>query len=317
MTTYTNKVRPMSDVLAQVPRLTVKGEAIHRLADNLYGTDEVAVLRLAANVVDRETITITSGAPFKATRADAFQIVVINTDTTANSTVLDSTSAADVVETIASHGLTKGAILRCESEFLLVKEVKSANTVLLERGYAGSTIASHADGSDIFKKGATALTAAKIYVPISGTLTPAAAGPELAAGLTALNTLGWTFTYTANTLTGFRRANGYHDTLAETLSGTDNVWAAAASWGGFESGQMKRGVAIRVPTASEVALGVLAAQFPFTVAYARVTVFTTSTGAPVAFGGTIAWSGGKVTLTNGTDPDFSANETVVIEAFGV
>lgn len=317
MTTYTNKTRPMSSVLAQVPRLTVKGEAIHRLAETNYGTDEVAVLRLAANVVDRETITITSGAPFQGTRADAFQIVQINTDTTANSTVLDSTSAADVVETIASHGLVRGDVLRCENEFLLVKEVKSANTVLLKRGHAGSTIASHTDGADIFKRGATAVSAGKVILPVGATLTPTAAGPEIAKGMTALGTLGWTFTYTTNTVTGFRTANGYHDTLAETLSGANNVWGAAASWGGIEAAGVKHGVAMRVPTAAEVALGVLTFNFPFTVTGVKQETFVTATGLLKGTqpNGTLAVSGNTVTLAQGANV-WADTDTVKIEVWG-
>ena len=307
MTTYTFPAASSKSVFAAIPRDTVKGEAIARLAIASYGSDEVAVLRLAADAVDRELITV---------GRDAYQIVVINTDTTANSTVLDSTSAADVVETVAAHGLTRGAVLRCESEFLLVKEVRSVNTLLLQRGYAGSTIASHADATDIFRKGAAALTAGKIVLPVASTLTPAAAGPQLATGMTALGTLGWTFTYTANTLTGFRTANGVHDTLSETLGGVNNVWAAAASWGGIEAAGQKRGLAMRVPTAAEVALGALAVKFPFTPTFVRITVFTTATAAPVAWNGAYAVNGGVVTLDNSSTTDWSVAETVVVEAFG-
>jgi len=74
-------------------------------------------------------------------------------------------------------------------------------------------------------------------------------------------------------------------------------------------------VSVRVPTAAEVTRGVLKAKFPFTPTAARVSVFTTSTGAVVAWGGTFAISAGVVTLTNGTDPDWAATDTVIIEAF--
>ena len=307
MTTTTVKFPSMATVLAAIPRQTVKGEAIARLAEASYGTHEHALLYLPANVVDREPITV---------GRDAFQLVVINTDTNSNSTVLDSTSAADVVETITAHGLERGAVLRCESEFLLVKEAKSVNTVLLERGYAGSTIASHADATDIFKKGATALTAGKKQLPLGATLTPAAAGPQIATGMTALGSLGWTWAYATDQVFGFRAANGVNDALSETLTGSGNVWAAAASAGGIEAAGVKCGLAMRVPTASEVTLGTMKVKFPFTPTFVKVTVFTVSTGAIVAWGGTWAVSGGVVTLSNGSDPDWSVLEKVIVEAYG-
>lgn len=293
-------------VFNEIPRLTVKGEALHQLAQAVQGAFEMNVLRLAANVVDRETITI---------GPESFQIVQINTDTNVNSTSLDNTNA-ESTETITAHGLSVGAILRCESEFMRVKQVVDANTVVLTRGYAGSTIASHADASDIFKAGATALTAGKIYVPVGATLTPAAAGPLLATGLAALSTQGWTFSYASNALVIRREANGKHVACTETLSGADNVWAAASTYGGIEKGEVVKALGMRVPNATEVALGVMEFYFPFNPAFARVSVFTTSTGAPVAFGGAVAWADNKVTLTNGTDPDFAATHTVVVEAFG-
>lgn len=294
-------------VFDAVPKLTVKGEALHQLAQSAQGAREMNVLRLAANVADRETITVGS---------QSFQLVVLNTDTTFNASALDNTTGLDCIESWTAHGMVAGQVLRCENEFLLVKRVLSADQVLLSRGYAGSTVASHADSTNVYGQAATALTAGKVVLPLGATLTPAAAGPQIATGFTALNDQGFTAVYTANTLTIHREHNGSHAACSETLAGTDNVWAAANTYGGIEKGEVLFALGSRVPTATEVTLGVMGFYFPFTVTFARVTVFTTSTGATVAFGGAVAWSGGLVTLTNGTDPDFADTTTVVVEAYG-
>jgi len=293
-------------VFGEIPKLTVKGEALHQLAQASQGAYEQNVLRLAANVADRETFTV---------GPESFQIVQINTDTNVNSTSLDNTNA-ESTETITAHGLAVGAILRCEAEYMRVKTVVDANTVVLTRGYAGSTIASHTDGADIFKAGATALTAGKVYLPIGATLTPAAAGPLLATGFNALSTQGFTAVYTTNALTISREADGRHVACSETLAGVDNVWAAANTYGGIEKGEVKFALAKRVPTATEVALGVMTVKFPFTPTFVRVTVQTTATLAAVAWGGSYAVSGSTVTLTNGADPDWAATDTVTVEAYG-
>ena len=294
-------------VFDAIPKLTVKGEALHQLAQGAQGAYETNVLRLAANVVDRETITVGS---------EVFEIVQINTDTNVNSTAALDTLDAESQETITAHGLAVGAILRVESEYLRVKKVIDANTVVVTRGYAGSTIAEHTAGQDIFKAGATALTAGTVSLPVGGTLTPAAAGPELAAGFAALTKQGFGASYAANGLVIYREHNGSHAACSETLTGVNNAWSAAATYGGIEKGEVKKALGVRVPTATEVALGVLTFYFPFDVTFARVSVFTTSSGAAVAFDGAIAWEDNKVTLTNGTDPDFAATTTVVVDAYG-
>lgn len=308
MPTTTVTAPKIFELLKAMSRQTVKGEVLHQLAEATGSpVHEHASLRLAADVVDRELITV---------GANGFQLVVLNTATGSTSTVLDSTSTADVRETITAHGLARGAVLRCESEFLLVKSVIDANTVVLGRGHAGSTVASHADATAIYKQEATALTAGKIVLPLGATLTPAAAGPMIAAGLTALNTKGWTFTYASNYVDGFRAADGTHDATTETLTGVNNAWSAAVSFGGATVAQAPYAATVRVPTAAEVTRGVMLAMFPFTPVGVKVSVFTTASGAAVAWGGTFAIDDGLVTLTNGTDPDWAATDTVIIEAFG-
>jgi hypothetical protein len=293
-------------VFGAIPKLTVKGEALHQLAQASQGAYEQNVLRLAANVVDRETITV---------GPESFQLVVLATDTNVNSTSLDNTNA-ESTETITAHGLSVGALLRCENEFLRVKQVVNANTVVLTRGYAGSTIASHTDGADLFKAAATALTAGKIYLPIGATLTPAAAGPQIATGFNALSTQGFTAVYASNALTITREANGLHVACSETLSGTDNVWSAANTYGGIEKGEVKFALAQRIPTATEVALDQLTVKFPFAPTFVKVTVQVTSSRAAKAWDGGWSVSGNTVTVTNAGTTDWATTDTVTVEVYG-
>jgi hypothetical protein len=294
-------------VFNEIPKLTVKGEALHQLAQAVQGAFSQNVLRLAANVADRETITV---------GPESFEVVQINTSTGATSTALANTSAADVTETITAHGLVVGSILRCENEYLRVKAVPSVNTVVLSRGYAGSTAASHANGTALFKKAAPALAAGKISLPVGATLTPAAAGPELATGFNALSTQGFKAVYTTGAFTISREANGKSVACTETLAGASNAWAAAATYGGIEKAEVKRAIAQRVPNATEVAIGNLSARFPFNPTFVRVTVQVSATRAAKAWGGTVAVSGDTVTLTNNATNDWAATDTVNIEVFG-
>lgn len=293
-------------VFSEIPKLTVKGEALHQLAQASQGAYEQNVLRLAANVADRETITV---------GPESFELVQINTTTGVTSTTLDNTTDP-ATQIITAHGLSVGAILRVENEYMTVKSVTDADTVVLNRGHAGSTVASHTDGATIYKKGATALTAGKISLPIGATLTPAAAGPEIATGLGALSTQGWTFSYAANALTMTREANGRHVACSETLGGTDNVWAAASTYGGIEKGEVKFALAQRVPTATEVALDQLTVLLPFAPTFVRVTVQVTSSRAAKAWDGAYTISGNTVTVTNGGTTDWAATDTVTVEAYG-
>lgn len=295
-------------VFANIGSETLKGQAIQQLKDAVAaGCREVTTLRLASNVADQETLTLGS---------TVFEVHVLNTDTTANSTVLDSTANLNVVETITAHGLAVGRILRCEAEFLKVVAVVDANKVELSRGYAGSTIASHADGTDIFK-GAQAPAAGRVPLPTGATLTPTAFSALAVTGLNALNVDGITaVAISVNEVLLSREKNGAALAVAETLGGSNNAFDGAAFHGGVEPADGRFAVVTRVPTAQEVALDALHAVFPFTVKFARVTVRVTADGTAIAWDGAVTLSGTRVTVGNGGATDWTASHTVFIEAFG-
>lgn len=288
-----------------VGRETVKGDALHQLSDAAAGHYDVGYLRLAADVADRETITIGE---------DSFELVSYATDSTEVTSAFDNTNA-EVTETATAHGFAVGDILRIENEFVLVTAVGSANTFTASRGYAGSTIASHADATAIYKKGATALTAGKITLPIGATLTPAAAGPQIATGIQALNNAGFSAEYDTNWVAVFRPSKDGTVAVSETLGGTNNAWDAATIGGGVSRGATKWAVAKLAAAAADVTRGYLKFKFPFAPTWARVSV-QTAAGVAKAWDGAYAISSSTVKVDNSGTTDWAATDVVVVEVSG-
>lgn len=299
----------MSDIFTQVSDSTLKGAAIGLLADAAAsGCKQIANLRLAANVANAETITIAG---------EVFEIHQVNTDTTANTASGQfNTTAYIKLATIAAHGLTVGRIVRVESEYLRVEKVIDANTVALSRGYAGSTVAAHADAVDIFK-GAAAPTAGNIPLPVGATLTPAAFSALAVTGLPALSRIdGLAATaVSANHVLLTAPASGGAIACAETLAGVDNT-IDAAFYGGVLPGYTRAVSLTRVPTATEVTLGVMHFPVNFAVKYVKVYVNTTSSDAVVAWDGAVTWDGSLVSVGNGGTTDWSTATTVTVQVVG-
>jgi hypothetical protein len=106
-------------------------------------------------------------------------------------------------------------------------------------------------------------------------------------------------------------------TCAETLAGTNNELAYTKTYGGAVAGGLQLAKSSRVPDATEVALGNLHFVFAFTPVFVSVHVYTTSTGAAIAWDGvaTIGASG-LVTLDNSGSVDWATTTTVSVLAVG-
>jgi hypothetical protein len=291
------------------------------------GVRATNVLRLAANVAEGETVTITIAGV-----ASVFEFDVVNTDSTVNTSGgnLNNTNALAQV-THAAHGRSAGDLVRVENEIMKVQRVIDANTYVVIRGRAGTTIATHADGLDIFISATP--PASNIPVGLVTTLTPAVAGPALAAEINNALAGGERATSKASTIyplvqatslqTGAEvlleavsvgtLANAYGTT--ETLAGANNVWSAATMTGGVAAGLKRVQRASRVPTATEVALGFMNFTFPFTPAHVEVTVLVTASGLETAWIGNRTISGGRVRLDNAGGTDWAATDTVNVIAF--
>lgn len=122
----------------------------------------------------------------------------------------------------------------------------------------------------------------------------------------------------ANEVVVSARATGVK-TLActETLSGSNNAWAAANMYGGDSGGAKQIFKGSRVPNATEVALGNVHFLLPFVPTVVDVRVYVTATpGVAVAWDGTFTIDSSKkrATVNNGGGTDWTTSHTIEIEA---
>lgn len=276
------------------------------------------VLYVPANVVDGDTIT------FKGT---TFEVDIINTDSGVNTHAatgaLNGTDRESQV-ILASAPVTPlvvGQVLRIESEMLKVLRVNSTTLIAVQRGYAGTTIATHAANTDVFVSNANPAT--NVQIPLVTTLTPVAFCAAFVAVFNALPAGGIRPTSQATPAAIYEHYRAYPGVLGldagqqivivalqagvdatatteEFTASTDNVWGAATMTGGVDPGVAAFEVSRRVPTAAEELQGEMHFAFPFTVRDARVEMVVTATGQRVSFGGEVHI--GYVESTDATMP---------------
>ncbi|MEO8602978.1 MAG: hypothetical protein ABI629_10405 [bacterium] len=271
------------------------------------GRRAINVLRLAANVASTEAVTI---------GVDVYEINIVNTDTTVNVSGGElATGTPDVSNiTIAAHGLAAGDLIRVDNEIMKVLGAPSANVVVVRRGHSGTTIATHADAADIFKAG-TPATAGRLEVGLVTTLTPTVAGVALAAviNMDGIEAVTATVISASEVLLTADAIGPVVTACTETLAGSNNVWAAAAMFGGRALGQRRVSLQQRVPTATEVALGNLHFVFDFAPVTVSVRVVPTATpGAAKAWDGAITITGNRAVVDNAGSTDWAATDTVQV-----
>ncbi len=99
----------------------------------------------------------------------------------------------------------------------------------------------------------------------------------------------------------------------ETLTGSNNAWAASAMYGGSRSGHRAMSILSRVPTSVEVAVGNMHFELTFTPSKVLVFVIVTATpGVAVAWDGTVTIDGKHVTIDNDGSTDWSASHTLEV-----
>ena len=293
-----------------LPRLSVKGDAIHQLSQAAQGSREFATVRFSGAVVDGDLLTVGAKKLF---------IKQFNTGsrTLANTALANTNTGRINNVNIVAHGLSVGHIFRVNAEYFQVLRVGSVDFVDVQRGYAGSTVASQASGQ-------TASVAANytginlttdLVIPVGATLAIATAGPLLQAAINAFAIFGITAEYssTGTQLLLHREAQGNTLTVAETIT---NATADSAFRGGVQTAEEVSSVVTRVPTAQEVTDGLMHFFFPFTPKYVEVTVVVTATLATKVWDGARAFSGKRVTLDNAGATDWAATDTVIVKAFG-
>jgi len=290
------------------------------------GTKASNVLRVAANVVDGETVTIGS---------DVYEVDIINTDSAVN-TANVAGAAFDAVANPAvltlgaapATAISVGDYVRIENEIMQVLRKNSTTEYIVSRARGGTTIATHAQNLDVFVSNAVPTN---ISVPLVTTLTPAVFTPALAAvinnalaggerSVVRSSTIYGTFVATslqtgAEMLLEAITAGVLATATTETLGGANNAWSAATVVGGSAAAVKKFGIQARVPTATEVALGVMTFVFDFTPSLVRPFVHTTATGITEAWNGGFTITGGRVRLDNAGATDWAATSTVTVQAF--
>lgn len=280
-------------------------KTLSQVAKKLRGGVAMNVLRLASNVANGERIIIGS---------DIFEIDIINTDSTINTTAA-LVSETETVLAMADHGLVVGNLLRIENEICRVKKVIDEDTIVIQRGVSGTTIATHVTDSDIYVSDA-APAAPLIPIGLVTTLTPTAAAPAIVDTINDYNAVGIAaYSVSVNEIVIQTREGKWPRLLptTETLAGSNNAWAAAAMYGSVVT--EVRGVALaqRAANATEVALDHMLFNFPFTVTSYMVQV-RTSAGALKTWDGAITVSGKKVTVTNGGSTDWAATDVISVLA---
>lgn len=317
--------------MIKIEKLIASFQAIVNRAFISVGAKAFGLLRVAADVVNGETVTI---------GGRVFEVDIINTDSTKNTAGGEWNNTANpITVTMTAHGRAAGDLLRVESEIFKIISAINANTLKLARARSGTAAAAHADAVDIFQSDAA--PAANIPVGLVVTLTPAVFTDALVAEINNAAPQGLEENRPvakASDLWSRIVASGPSDnevlivgkgvgavTLAttETLGGVNNVWSAATMLGGSAppTAQKKRVTLSRVPTATEVALGKMYFDFDFLPTKAEVLVQVTSTGVETLWNGGRVIStpaapggGGRVTLDNVGTVDWAATDTVYVSA---
>jgi hypothetical protein len=298
------------DQISAVSKETVKGKAIHQLANAVVpGINGSAVLRLAADVVADEFVTL---------GADVYEVEIVNTDSTKT---LDTaiTSVTEKKFNIDAHGLIVGQLFRLENEILKVTYVPATDTdnLVASRGHSGTTAATHIATTAMYKGDGIAAEST-IPVGMVATLTPTVFSAALVAVVNAEGTEGLAaIAISVNEILFKQTVIGAAAVVfSEDLSGGDNTIEATTA-GDRDKGSGYVASVARTPTAQEVLIGSLHIVVPFTPVEAFVHIRDSS-------GDTVAWDGAYtidaanklVTLGNGGSTDWAATSEVNVLIVG-
>lgn len=280
---------------------------------NLSGSATLAaaskVLTFAANIADGDTVTIGATTyTFKTalTAPTTAGQVLIGADLTASR---DNLVAA--IMAAAGAGTTYGSLTTANASVSAVATSTDAITATAKaKGTVGNSIAiAEASTQLSWAGGAVALSGGVDATAGEFTTALAALTPEnIKLDRISANEVLFTDVSRLGTV----RALACSDTMA----GSNNAWAAANTYGyeGEPDTPPARASALRVPNATEVALGTLHVPLSFVPTKAVVQVRVTSTGAVKAWGGLVTITSKRVTLTNNGTADFAATDTITLDA---
>lgn len=314
---------------------------------------DVNLLRVASAVTDAETITIggevfeisthetagdiTSGNIAVEMAADgvaAQGTLTVDTQVTADDTMTVGDTTYTFKATASAAGeITIGGTLGATQTNIVAAingdALNTANTKAKAAAFSGNnsvitalrsgTVGNSIATTETFTAGTNVFDAATLGTTTAG-VDPT--GEEfIDAVLTVINASSTKVTATkqsAEYLLLEGRENGARNiACTETLAGSNNAFAAAATYGGrtvTENAIKRFASSSRVPNATEVTAGLLIFSFPFNPSTAIVQGKVTATNALKALDGDVSISGNNVTVNNDGSTDFAATDTVTVLA---
>lgn len=271
-------------------------------------------LRASGNVVGGQTVTIGT---------QVFRFAVVNTDSgqvVAGGKLANTDAEIDYLA-FPSHGLIAGDLLRVENEIMRVLDVRGTGAVRVKRGVSNTTVASHANGTAIFREATPGQAAAgAINVGVVTTLTPTVWTDALIADINGGRANYRAFDVDNNTvfIVTAESPGGVPAPSADAFATTETMTNAAFDGATAVAGYVDAAhITLKiVPTAAEVTAGIIKRAFPFTPVIVTIEVVTTATRARKAWDGAAAVSGNVITIDNAGATDWAATDEIILVVRG-
>ena len=277
----------MDTVPFDLGRGAARLETMRTLLDNT-GRLAQGILRVAADVVDDQTVTIGT---------DVFEVDIIDSDSGQETVGAMTDAQTFMVADAGVTGWAVGDVLELETEYVLITDiltvgdVSSGERVEIIRGWGGSTAATHVATTTINES--DTIPTDKISVPMAAaTLTPTAFTDVLVAIINS-GAVGFGTRFVSDKQSGLVAAKGTDDNTilliakgrgvlalatTETLGGGGNAFDAATMADGVAASRRKVVALAIVPIAAEVTKGDIHIPVDFDPTYVDVRVVVTSTG---------------------------------------
>lgn len=273
------------------------------------GTAAVGTLTSdGTNQANNDTVTLNA-------KVYTFQTVLTNVD---GHVLIGASASASLDNLVAAVNLGNGAGVTYAAATTLHPTMfatkASATTVTITAktpGTAGNALTTTEAGAHTSFGGATLATGADP--------TAAASVIALEAAIKSSATGGYTAEIVATNelLISSKIPAAMALACTETLAGANNVWAAAAMYGGYAAYIYREAISRRAPNATEVTLGNMEFQFDFPPKQVDVSVVVTATpGVALAWDGVATIVANRIQVDNTGGTDWATTNTVIVRARG-
>lgn len=288
-------------LLNNIGKETTKGAMIHNLAAAHSGANSTAVLAFSGSAAHQETFTISD---------DVYELLTITKDTSVI-TANDELNNLFKTNIVTLTGVMVGDILEVAGEYMQVTEV-NPTTVRVSRGYAGSTIAVHADGITINTNTDTGAVGA-ITVPITATLTPAGVIPLIVKTVNSgLGKLPVTAVKASGDSVIFSKVAADGDVTTSTDIANAAIGTKFTT--GVQPASTISSKVMIIATAADVTATLIYVSLPYTPTLVTVAVYT-SAGVVKAWDGAATIAGNIVEIDNSGTTDWASTDILILKAF--